>query len=86
MEWYEREERWECTRSAGRQVKNIWKYIPHRLVDAVNEAEVDLDGYWVYLADEYVAYDGGEDCKVIHEYNVSDLKDAIKTIRKENKQ
>lgn len=86
MEWYEKEDQWERTLSAGRQVKDIWKYIPSRLIDAVNETEIDIDGYWVYLADGYVAYDGGEDCTTIHEYNVSDLKAAIKTIRKENKQ
>lgn len=84
MEWYEKEEQWERTFSAGRQIKDIWKYIPHRLSEAVDETEVSPSGYWIYLADGYVAYDGAEDCRTIHEYNLADLKAAIRTIRKEN--
>lgn len=66
---------------AGRQAKNIWKYIP-RSVSGVTNAFSDSDGYWVWLDEDHVAYDGGEDCGIIHEYTIADLKEAIKTIRK----
>lgn len=77
------EDVYEVVYASGRQAKNLWKYIPEKLAEAVDETNVDSDGYWIYLKNGYVAYDGAEDCKVIHEYTVTDLKAAIKTIRKD---
>lgn len=77
--WWEKEFRFE---NNSRPATNLWKYIPERLKSAVDECSTDSDGYWVYLENGYVAYDGGEDCWVIHEYTITDLKAAIKTIRK----
>lgn len=76
------ENKYEAVYASGRQAKNLWKYIPEKLAEAVDETVTDTDGYWIYLNDGYVAYDGAEDCKIIHEYNVANLKAAIKTIRK----
>ena len=84
MEWWEKEEAFESVYSKGRQAKNLWRYIPDKISKAVEETDVDPDGYWIYLNDGYVAYDGGEDCHIIHEYNITDLKKAIKTIIKEH--
>ena len=82
MEWWEKEVAYEKAYSSGRQAKDLWKYIPEKLTEAVDETDVDLDGYWIYLKEGWLAYDGGEDCKQIHEYTITDLKAAIKTIRK----
>ena len=70
---------------SGNQAKNIWKYIPEKYMEGVTDAFSDSDGYWIYLYHEeggWVAYDDDEDCGIIHEYTIADLKDAIKTIRK----
>lgn len=82
MEHWEKEEHFAETFANGRTAKNLWKYIPNRLLEAIEDCYTDCDGYWVCLADGYVAYDGGGDCRQIHEYNVTDLRMAIKTIRK----
>lgn len=87
MEWCEKEVAYERMYSQGRQAKNLWKYIPAKLAEAVTYAFSDSDGYWILLNHEeggWVAYDGGSDCGVIHEYTIADLKEAIKTIRKED--
>lgn len=76
------EDIYEAVYASGRQAKNLWKYIPEKFAEAVDETNVDSDGYWIYLKNGYVAYDGGEDCCQIHEYSITDLKAAIKTIRK----
>lgn len=60
---------------------NVFRYIPKKYYVAIDDAFTDSDGYWIYLKNGFAAYDGGEDCGVIHEYNIQDLKDAIKTIR-----
>ena len=84
-DWFEKEYDYEQLYASGRQAKNIWKYIPASISFRVAEAFSDSDGYWIYLDSRSTAYDGGEDCGVIHEYTIADLKDAIKTIRrKEN--
>ena len=84
-EWYEKEEAY-CDRVRSRRIsKDIWKYIPRRVMEGVTDAFVDDDGYWIcldYNEGGWVAYDGGEDCGIIHEYSIADLRDAIKTIRK----
>ena len=85
MESWQKEAAYEAIYSAGRQATNIWKYIPEKLKEGVTDAFSDSDGYWIWLDHEeggWVAYDGGEDCGMIHEYTIADLKQAIKTIRK----
>lgn len=68
----------------------IWHCIPKRLEDAVEFVTYrasygnsfnDSDKYWIYLNEGWVAYDGGEDCRTIHENSIKALKAAIKTIR-----
>ena len=80
-EWLEKEETYEELFRAKRQATNIWKYIPKSKLSGVTNAFSDSDGYWVWLDEDHVAYDGGEDCGMIHEYTIADLKAAIKTIR-----
>ena len=73
---------------AGRVAKNLWKYIPEKVMAGVTNAIVDSDGYWIWLDNEeggWRAYDGAEDCGMIHEYTVADLKLAIKTIRQDDR-
>lgn len=67
---------------SGRQAKNIWKYIPQNVMEGVQNAFSDSDGYWVWLEENWVAYDGAPDCGQIHEYTIAGLKEAIKTIRR----
>ena len=81
----EKEYQYEAAYRAGRTAKNLWKYIPAKYREAVTNAFADSDGYWIWLDHEdggWVAYDGGEDCGMIHEYTINDIKEAIKTIRK----
>lgn len=75
--WSDKEESYGDRR---RRSTDLWKYIPKKLYDAVADTGVDDDGYWVYLNRGWLAYDHGSDCSIIHEYNVADLKEAIKTI------
>ena len=77
-EWHEKEARF----GEHAPSRNIWRYIPKKLYEAVENAVVDLDGYWIYLNTGWTAYDGGEDCGLIHDFTISDLKASIKTIRK----
>lgn len=80
MEWFNKEFSFEQrTRKSG----NLWQYVPAKKSIGVNRAFTDSDGYWIELAEGWTAYDGGEDCGIIHEYTISDLRDAIKTIRKQ---
>lgn len=86
MTWAEKEEAYARVYSSGRQATDLYKYIPEKAMEGVTDAFSDLDGYWIHLDHEeggWVAYDGGSDCGIIHEYNITDLKKAIKTIRKE---
>lgn len=85
MDWAGKEERYENAYRAGRIAEDIWKYIPAKCSEGVTNAFADSDGYWVWLDHEvggWVAYDGGEDCGIIHEYTIKDLREAIKTIRR----
>lgn len=82
MKWWEKETAYEAVYASGRQAKDLWKYIPEKLKEGVTDAFSDSDGYWIMLDENHVAYDGGSDCGMIHEYNIADLKAAIKTIRK----
>lgn len=78
---WEKEDEYEQRWASGRIPTDIWKYVPQKLWSAVTDAFADSDGYWIWLADDYFAYDGGADCGTIHEYTVADLKEAVKTIR-----
>lgn len=82
MKSWEKEAAYERTYRSGRQVKNLWKYIPKKVWSGVADATTDSDGYWIWLEAGWTAYDGGSDCGVIHEYNIKDLREAVKTIRK----
>lgn len=77
-EWWEKEAAFEAAYASGRCAKDLWKYIPNRLVEAVDETNVDLDGYWIYLKDGWNM--DGE--KTIHCYTVADLKEDIRRIEK----
>lgn len=79
MQGWQKEEAYEAIYRAGRQAKNLYRYIPERLRPAVIDALSDSDGYWIYLDAEHAAYDGED--RIIHEYSITDLKRAIKTIR-----
>lgn len=81
-DWFEQKEQYDALYRSGREAKDLWRYIPARLVTAVADAFSDPDGYWVYLEQGWCAYDGGEDCGEIHEYTIAGLRNAIKTIRK----
>ena len=76
----EKEYNYERAYQSGKQAKSLWKYIPQKIEDAIDETMIDSDGYWIYLADGWTAYDGGEDCGIIHCYTISDLKEDIATI------
>ena len=85
MNWASKEDNYERRWASGRISYDIWKYIPERVMEGVTNAFADSDGYWVWLDHEeggWVAYDGAEDCGMIHEYTITDLRKAIKTIRK----
>ena len=80
MDWFEKEEAYDRIYASGKQAKDLWQYIPSKLSGAVSHCDISLDGYWIYLNEGWSAYDHGKDCGIIHEYNIPDLKDAIKTI------
>ena len=78
MEWYEKDASFE---QRARTAKSLWRYIPKKYRNMLQDARIESDGYWIYLENGYRAYDGGEDCAIIHEYNLADLKAALKTIQ-----
>ena len=82
MEWEDKGYAYASIYQSGRQAKDIWKYIPYKYWECIEDAVINGDGYWIYLEKGWVAYDGAEDCGMIHEYNIADLKNAIKSIRK----
>lgn len=81
--WHEKEASFEDAYVAGRTAKNLWRYIPRNIYHGVDDCVVDPDGYWIYLAPGWTAYDHGEDCRIIHEFTIRDLQEAIKTIRQD---
>ena len=83
MEWWEKEEAFEKTWLSGRASQNLWRYIPDKVSDGVEDVCTDSDGYWIYLNPGWTSRDGGSDCSIIHTYLISDLKEDIKTIRRE---
>ena len=85
MEEWKKEADYDSRYRSGKQATNLWKYIPEKVISGVTNAFSDSDGYWIWLDHEeggWVAYDGGDDCGMIHEYTIGDLRKAIKTIRK----
>ena len=80
MDWARKEELFETRFANGTTSKDIWQYVPRNVYSTIDDADVDCDGYWLYLASGFRAYDLGADCTIIHEYTISDLKEAIKTI------
>lgn len=82
MEWFEKEYAYADSYAAGRQAKNLWQYIPKKYREGVDNAFSDSDGYWIWLDKDHEAYDGGEDCHMIHEYTIEDIKAAVRTIRR----
>ena len=79
MEWWEKELAYEQTYASGRQAKDLWKYIPQKLREAVDDVGVDSDGYWIYLNEGWNM--DGE--RVIHTYTILDLKEDINDIVKD---
>ena len=82
LSWWEKEENYYRRWRAGSVVNDLWQYIPDKLSEAVTDAIVLSDGYWVYLGNGWTAYDGAEDCGMIHVYTIADLKADLKTVRK----
>lgn len=82
MSWVDKSIAYEDKWNAGTVAQDIWKYIPESKKAFVTDAIADSEGYWIWLDEDHVAYDGGEDCGTIHEYTIADLRNAIKTIRK----
>ena len=78
MTWFDREENYDYRKHSD----NLWRYIPKKLLHAVEDVAIDSDGYWIWLAPGYTAYDGGSDCMAIHDYTIAEVRKAIKTIRK----
>lgn len=78
-QWFEKEQDFETRYRNGTHCRNLWKYIPRNKLEAVDDATVDSDGYWVYLADGWT--DDGD--RVIHAYTVKDIVDAVKNVKKE---
>ena len=76
--WHEAEESFDYR---SRKSTDLWQYIPKKFHPAVADTLIDTDGYWIYLEEGWSAYDHGSDCSIIHEYNISDLRVAIKTIK-----
>ena len=81
---FDKADAFERRARSGTLPVDIWKYIPDKYQDGVDVANIETDGYWVWLEPGWVAYDGGEDCTVIHEYTVKDLRAAVATIRRAN--
>lgn len=84
-DWFTKESDYEDRYRRGKVPHDswsLWKYIPKEKQAFVSRVSIDSDGYWIYLDEGFVAYDGGEDCGIIHEYTISDLKEAARTIRK----
>ena len=82
MDWFEKEERYKVAYGNGRVASNLWKYIPKKVEDGVMHAYSDSDGYWVWLFPNWTAYDGAEDCGMIHVYTIEDLKTDLRTVRR----
>ena len=87
--WEERSQAFEDSYESGRTAKDIWKYIPKRLLDsgAVATCFADSEGYWVQLDFEeggWRAYDYDDDCGIIHEYTIKELREALKTVKQVN--
>lgn len=79
----EKVERYERAYHSGKVCKNLWQYIPQKVRSGVTNAFADSDGYWIWLDCEkgnWTAYDHTPDCGIIHEYTITDIKKAVRTI------
>ena len=87
LSWEEKGGEFERAYFQGRCSKDITKYVPARLMmDAILDVYTNSDGYWIGLQPGWTAYDGvngGAENHCIHEYTIKDLKQALKTIRRE---
>lgn len=60
-------------------MKQIIEYVPKKLRCAVDEAWKDDDGYWISLKEGWENCEDQE-CDIIHEDTIADLKMRIKGI------
>ena len=60
----------------------IMKYVPKSKVDAIEDAWIDEDGYWIMLKDGWNAYRMDQNCQTIHEDTVQWLRYQITGIGK----
>lgn len=79
MEWWEKEQAFETKWNNGTTAKNLWKYIPEKLYDAIDDTAIDSDGYWIYLNKGWHV----DSERIIHVYTIEDLKNDIRNIEKE---
>ncbi len=77
--WWEKEYAFEKAYASGRYAKDLWKYIPKKLEEAIDETSVDSDGYWIYLNEGWNV-DGD---RIIHCHTIEDLKHEIKRITRD---
>ena len=86
LSWEEKGGEFERAYFQGRCSKDIIKYVPAKLMDAILDVYTNSDGYWIGLQPGWTAYDGvngGAENHCIHEYSIKDLKQALKMIRRE---
>lgn len=74
--WFEKEEEFEARYRNGRHCKNLWKHIPDRLREAVDDCNTDSDGYWIYLAP---GWDMDTE-RIIHCYTIADIKEDLERV------
>lgn len=79
MSYADEEANFEQRYRSGNYCKDLWELIPKKLYNAITEAIVDSDGYWVYIAQGY-SMDGE---RVIHSYNITGIKEDLKRITKD---
>ena len=60
--------------------KNIMKYVPKRLKEAVRKAFSDSDGYWIFLKDGYIDTNMGT--RVLHCETIQQLRDDLKNVER----
>lgn len=79
MSFADEEYRFEQRYENGNYCRDIWDLIPKKLYEAISDATVDSDGYWIYIAEGY-NMDGD---RIIHSYTVSGIKEDLKRITKD---
>ena len=61
---------------------DLMKYIPKSKRDAIRDIFRDSDGYWIFLKEGWNADRMDQECRVIHEDYISDLKYQIAGIKR----